>query len=127
MAPKPPTLKQYHASQRRRKDYVPAKPGRPKGVQGIMAEYRAMMLENPSSPKVLEKVLDIALNDEHPHQASCLKLIMDRLVPAGAMSNLAGASTGKSAVTINIKGIGESPVTIDGETLAPEDDGWEEV
>lgn len=81
--------------------------GRPKGVQAVLNDYRDMMLSSPKSRSVLHKVLDTALNDEHPHQASCMKMVMDRIVPAGALSSMAASSQGKQSVTINITGIGE--------------------
>ena len=57
------------------------KVGRPKGNTAILAEYQERMLNSPKSRKVLDKVFDIALDDDHKHQAVCIKLIVDRLVP----------------------------------------------
>jgi len=55
--------------------------GRPKGNTAILAEYQERMLNSPKSRKVLDKLFDIALDDEHKHQAVCIKLVVDRLVP----------------------------------------------
>jgi hypothetical protein len=55
--------------------------GRPKGNAKILAEYQERMLNSPKSRKVLDKVFDIALDDDHKHQAVCIKLVVDRLVP----------------------------------------------
>ena len=40
-----------------------------------------MLLEHPDVPKVLEKVVSAALDDEHKNQAVAQKLVMERLVP----------------------------------------------
>jgi hypothetical protein len=122
----PQSLKERHAADRKKGLVYQDGQGK-KAVSTIMASYREMMLNSPKSEKIVKKILDTALDDDHPHQAACLKMAMDRIIPAAAMANIAGASSGKSAVTINITGIGESGVVIDGETGAPEDSGWEDV
>lgn len=86
------------------------KPGPRKGDAAILAEYRERMLTSPQSRKVLEKVFEVALDDNHNHQAACLKMVMDRIIPAGALANIAGSGGGKTSVTINITGIGEIEV-----------------
>ncbi len=40
--------------------------GRPKGTAAIINEYRDRMLNSPKSEKVLQKIMDAALQDEHP-------------------------------------------------------------
>jgi hypothetical protein len=57
------------------------KVGRPKGDTAIMADYKSRMLASPKSRKVIAKVFDVALEDGHPHQAACMKMIMDRVAP----------------------------------------------
>jgi len=39
------------------------------------------LLEHPDVPKVLEKVVSAALDDEHKNQAVAQKLVMDRILP----------------------------------------------
>jgi len=53
------------------------------------------------------------MNDEHPAQAAMIKLCMDRMLPVSLFEKGVAA---RSAVTINITGIGES-VSVGGETL----------
>ena len=48
--------------------------GRPKGDAAIINEYKARMLASPKSKKVLDKIFDAALDDEHKHQAAAWKL-----------------------------------------------------
>ena len=91
----------------------PGKIGRPLGEAGIIAEYRARMLNSPKSKLVLEKVFDAALEDGHPHQAAAWKLVMDRIVPASAFDpQKAGGA--KPMVNITITGVG-GETTIIGE------------
>jgi hypothetical protein len=61
---------------------------------------------------VAEKVIEIALNDEHPSQMVALKMCLDRTLPVSMFEK---DKSQRSAVTINITGIGE-PTIIDSET-----------
>jgi len=78
-----------------------------------LKEFRARLLLNPKSPKLIEKLFDIAFDDEHKQQAVAMKLLADRLMPVAGFT-----SDGKqqAQVSINISGIGapHSSVTIDG-------------
>jgi hypothetical protein len=80
--------------------------GRPKGDAAILNEYKARMLASPKSAKVLEKVFEIALNDEHAGQMAAMKLVLDRIVPASAFDTAKG-NNGSSApqISINITGL----------------------
>jgi len=80
--------------------------GRPKGTAAIINEYRDRMLLSPKSSKVLEKIFDAALNDEHPHQAAAWKLVVDRVVPVSAFDQ---AKQGGSMpqISINISGLSQ--------------------
>lgn len=80
------------------------KVGRPAGDAAIINEYKARMLASPKSAKVLEKILDAALNDEHQHQAAAWKLVMDRILPASAFDQAkSGGATPQ--ISINISGL----------------------
>jgi hypothetical protein len=65
---------------------------------------------------VAQKVIDIALNDDHPGQMAALKMCIDRTLP---ISMFEKDKSQRSAVTINITGLGESPTIID--TIDPND------
>lgn len=83
--------------------------GRPKGTAAIINEYRDRMLMSPKSSKVLEKIFDAALNDEHPHQAAAWKLVVDRVVPVSAFDSAKqGGSTPQ--ISINISGLNQPTV-----------------
>jgi hypothetical protein len=64
------------------------------------------MLTSPKSKKVLESIFDAALNDDHKHQSAAWKLIVDRIVPVGAFEKDVVKGAGKSAIQINITGVG---------------------
>lgn len=91
-------------------------PGRPPGDKAIMDEYKARLLASPKSRKVLDTILDAALDDEHKHQAAAWKLLVDRLMPLSSFD----ASTGggdKPSINITISGVTEVENIIDGEVI----------
>ena len=105
--------------------------GRPKGDAAIINDYKARMLASPKSKKVMDVIFDAALNDDHKNQAAAWKLIADRIIPVSVFEQDIKRSGGKSAITINISGIGEGvnicENTLDGEyenisNLTEEDD-----
>lgn len=85
--------------------------GRPKGEKAILDEYKMMMLVSPKSERVLTKVFEIALDDEHPGQMSAMKLVMDRLVPASAFDTSKGNAGQMPAISINITGLNQPTVS----------------
>ena len=91
------------------------KVGRPPGDASIINEYKARMLASPKSKKVLDSILDAALNDDHKNQAAAWKLLMDRMLPISYFEkDNAGGS--RPSVSITISGIGDatiSPVDVD--------------
>ena len=89
--------------------------GRPKGDAAIINEYKGRMLTSPKSRKVLESIFDAALNDEHKHQAAAWKLIVDRIVPVGAFEKDVVKGAGKSAIQINITGVGGETTVVSNE------------
>lgn len=86
--------------------------GRPKGDAAIINEYKSRMLTSPKSKKVLESIFDAALNDDHKHQSAAWKLIVDRIVPVGAFERDVVKGAGKSAIQINITGVGGTETTV---------------
>ena len=90
--------------------------GRPKGDAAIINEYKARMLSSPKSRKVLDAIFDAALDNEHNNQAAAWKLIVDRIVPVSSFEQDVIKQAGRSAIQINITGLGASvsePETID--------------
>ena len=87
------------------------KVGRPKGDAAIINEYKARMLASPKSRRVLETIFDAALDDDHKNQAAAWKLVMDRVLPVAAFEKDVAQSVGKSAIQINITGVGSTEIT----------------
>ena len=79
--------------------------GRPKGDADAIREYKARLLASPKSRKVLDSILNAALDDDHKNQAAAWKLLVDRLMPLSYFDKdkMGG---GKSAVNITITGVG---------------------
>jgi hypothetical protein len=75
-----------------------------------MNEYKARMLASPKSAKVLEKVFEIALNDEHTGQMAAMKLVLDRIVPASTFDTAKGNNGSAPQISINITGLASTSV-----------------
>jgi hypothetical protein len=73
-----------------------------------MKELREMMIRS-GGKDVVEKVVEIALNDDHPGQMAALKMCLDRTLPVSMFEK---DKSQRTAVTISITGIGvvETPV-----------------
>ena len=114
-APQPPTDKK--------------KAGRPKGIFGLKRQIQEYarnpdlalpktdsqrikdlrdMLIKSSGKDVVEKMISIALNDNHPAQMAAIKMCVDRTLPVSMFEK---DKSQRSAVTINITGIGAPTVS----------------
>jgi hypothetical protein len=74
----------------------------PKTDNMRLKELKQMLIEGKGQ-QVVQKVLDIALEDGHPGQMAALKLCMERALPVSMFEKTAAQ---RAAVTINITGIG---------------------
>jgi hypothetical protein len=88
-----------------RKPTQRGKIGRPKGDAAIINEYKARMLASPKSKKVLDTIMNAALDDDHKHQSAAWKLLMDRMLPISYFEK-DKAGGGRAAVNITITGVG---------------------
>ena len=100
------------------------KAGRPKGIYGLKRQIQEYarnpdlalpktdsqrikdlkdMLIRSSGKDVVQKMIDIAMNDNHPAQMAAIKMCVDRTLPVSMFDKDKGQ---RSAVTINITGIG---------------------
>jgi hypothetical protein len=80
----------------------------PKTDNQRIKELKEIMIRS-GGKDVAEKVIQIALNDNHPGQMAALKMCLDRALPVSMFEKEKGT---RSAVTINITGIGETPTPI---------------
>ena len=81
--------------------------GRPKGDNYAIEEFKARIMNSPKSRKVLDAILDAALDDEHKNQAAAWKLLVDRMLPMSYFEK-DKAGTSRPSVNITISGVGES-------------------
>lgn len=84
----------------------------PKTDHQRIKELKELMIRS-GGKDVAEKVIQIALNDDHPGQMAALKMCMDRTLPVSMFEK---DKAQRSAITINITGLGETP-----QVIAPED------
>lgn len=101
------------------------KVGRPKGDAAAINEFKARLLASPKSRKVLDSILNAALDDDHKNQAAAWKLLMDRMLPVSYFDkDKEGGS--RPQVSITISGIGDAKVTendiIDAEVIEDNQD-----
>lgn len=85
-------------------------PGRPKGDAAKMNEYKARMLASPKSAKVLESIMNAALDDDHKNQAAAWKIMVDRMIPVSMFEKDVTKGSGRGGITVNITGIGQASV-----------------
>ena len=81
----------------------------PKTDHQRIKELKELMIRS-GGKDVAEKVIQIALNDDHPGQMAALKMCMDRTLPIGMFEK---DKSQRSAITINITGLGQEPQIID--------------
>lgn len=78
----------------------------PQNKKARAQEVLAEMLGRKSK-YIVQKVLDKALDDEDEDQMACLKLVMDRVLPADYLAKAKGKS---NQISITISGVGETTV-----------------
>lgn len=66
------------------------------------------MLASPKSRKVLDTILNAALDDGHKHQAAAWKIVTDRILPVGVFEKDVLGTGGRPSVNITITGVGNS-------------------
>ena len=96
--------------------------GRPKGDAATINEYKARMLASPKSRKVLDSILNAALDDDHKNQAAAWKLCMDRLLPVSYFEKDKDGG-GRGGINISITGVGGEKTVISGGSTEPVAEG----
>lgn len=118
----PAPIKNPKGAGRPRKEVVQAKKnrgkvGRPAGDSARIAEFKARLLSTKGDA-VIRKILDTALEDGHPAQSACMKMVIDRALPVSLFEKGAGKS---NQIQINITTAG--PVGVTNEVTPDEDEG----
>ena len=78
----------------------------PKTDHQRLKELKELMIRS-GGKDVAQKVIEIALNDDHPHQLVALKMCLDRTLPVSLFEK---DKSQRSAVTISITGLGEPTI-----------------
>ena len=100
--------------------------GRPKGDAAVINEMKARLLASPKSRKVLDSIVNAALDDEHKNQSAAWKLLMDRMLPVSYFEKEKDGSA-RPSVNITISGIGAEPTVIGAEPEQPIEAEFKEV
>jgi len=96
----------------------PGKIGRPQGDTGRIQELKARLLST-TGDKVINKIVSIAMNDEHQGQMAALKMCLDRMLPLSLFEK--DAKRGSNAITINITGVGDTTIVPETIDMEPDD------
>lgn len=89
------------------------KVGRPAGDAARINEFKARLLAT-SGDKVINKIIQIALDDEHQGQMAALKMCMDRVLPVSYFEK-DKTTGGRNSVSITITGIGGDTTVVGSE------------
>lgn len=84
--------------------------GRPPGEAARVREFHARLLATNGN-KVIETIIRKALDDEDKDQVACLKMCVDRLLPASYFEK--DKTGGRNAINITITGVGGESSVID--------------
>ena len=93
--------------------------GRPKNDTGRLAEFKQRLL-GTSGAAVIEKIIAIGQDDNHPGQMAALKMAMDRILPLSMFEK--DAKGQRNAIQINITGIGEAKIESTQDVIDMEED-----
>ena len=92
----------------------------PKTDHQRLKELKELMIRS-GGKDVAQKVIEIALNDEHPGQMAALKMCIDRTLPVSMFEK---DKSQRSAVTINITGLGGEPTVIETDPVEDVEDKY---
>lgn len=82
--------------------------GRPAGEAAIVNEMKARLLASPKSRKVIDSIVNAALDDDHKNQSAAWKLLMDRMLPVSLFEKDKSGTGSRPSVNITISGVGGS-------------------
>ena len=93
------------------KNRTKGKIGRPVGDTGRIQEFKERLLATGGT-RILDKMISIALNDDHPGQMAAIKMSIDRLLPV-SMFEASKAAGSTPSISINITGLTDAKVVSD--------------
>lgn len=91
--------------------------GTPLGNKQRMQQFKDRLLKEENGTRILTKVLEVAMDDNHPGQMAAIKLCMDRMLPTSLFEE-DKKGTDRPAIQINITGINEPKANVvEGEVI----------
>lgn len=92
-----PSLAELEARKR------PGKRGRPINDTGRIQEFKARLLSTTGT-RVIEKIVSIAMDDNHNGQMAALKMCIDRMLPLSMFEKDARKGSGQVSINISVAG-----------------------
>lgn len=83
----------------------------PRSREARINELRDLVLSSVSGKQLVQKVMDVALDDDHPGQMAAMKMVIDRIIPQSAFE--AAKNQPHTAIQINITGLDGKADVID--------------
>lgn len=93
------------------KNRTKGKIGRPVGDAGRIEEFKQRLLATGGT-RILDKMIAIALDDEHPGQMAAIKMSIDRMLPISTFEAAKNGGT-TPTISINISGLTAPTVRTD--------------
>ena len=87
------------------------KVGRPAGDAARIKEFKARLLAT-TGDKVINKIVQVAMDDTHSGQMAALKMCMDRVLPLSYFEKDKNGG-GSGQISINITGVGDVAIGTD--------------
>lgn len=75
----------------------------PRSREARINELRDLVLSSASGKQLVQKVMDVALDDDHPGQMAAMKMVIDRIIPQSAFE--AAKNQAHTAIQITISGL----------------------
>lgn len=83
--------------------------GRPIGDAGRIEEFKQRLLATGGT-RILDKMISIALNDDHPGQMAAIKLAVDRFLPVSVFDSTKNNGGNAPQIVVNITGLSSPSV-----------------
>ena len=102
------TDKEKRSLENKRKWALRTKEAQPKVKNHVsrearIGELRDLILASTNGKAMVQKVMEIALDDNHPGQMAAMKMVIDRIIPQSAFE--AAKNEARTAIQITISGL----------------------
>lgn len=87
----------------------------PKTREARINELRDIVLSGTNGKALVQKVMEIAMDDNHQGQMAALKMVIDRIIPQSAFEE--AKNTQQTAIQINIRSLSSDVSTSSGNVI----------